>query len=156
MKMITVLKTFIELNKIELYATALVTANLLNIYSSFEKIKSENLRSYYDILYESNTVSNVNLVEIFCSNLLETSKTFTCESWKYAHSNFSAHPQVLIIENKNTVLNFCYIWCYKIFNQEVSTEELIGRVTKAATIDMEEDELIDIPIKCLSRNGQSK
>lgn len=58
------------------------------------------------------------------------------------------YPQVLIIENKNTVLNFVTYGVNKIFNEvEVSTEELIGRVTKAATIDMKEDELIDIPIK---------
>lgn len=147
------LKTFIELNKIELYATALVTANLLNIYSSFEKIKSENLRSYYDILHESNTVSNVNpklrsSVQTYLENIKKTLHVKVGSMYIQISPHSLIYPQVLIIENKNTVLNFVTYGVNKIFNEvEVSTEELIGRVTKAATIDMKEDELIDIPIK---------
>ncbi|KAL6931306.1 hypothetical protein ACO0R3_002769 [Hanseniaspora guilliermondii] len=146
------IKTCVELNTIELYATALVTANLLSIYSSFEKIKSENLRSYYDTLYDSNTVTNVNTklkssIQTYLENIKKTLHIKIGNMYIQISPHSLIYPQVLIIENKNTVLNFVTYGVEKIFNEvEISTEELVGRVAKSATESMSEDRLIGIPI----------
>lgn len=146
------IKMFVELNTIELYGTALVTANLLSIHSSFEKIKSENLRSYYDTLYDSNTVTNVNTklkasIQAYVENIKKTLYIKIGSMYIQVSPHSLSYPQVLIIENKNTVLNFVSYGVEKIFNEvEISTEELVGRVAKSATESMSEDDLIGIPI----------
>lgn len=146
------IKTFVELNTIELYATALVTANLLSIHSSFEKIKSENLRSYYDTLYDSNTVTNVNTklkysIQTYLENIKKTLYVKIGNMYIQISPHSLSYPQVLIIENKNTVLDFASYGVEKVFNEvEISTEELVGRVAKSATESMSEDGLIGIPI----------
>lgn len=142
----------IDLEKIELYATALVTANLLSIYDSLEKIKLENLKSYYDILHDSNTVSNesVNIkpnIKTYLNALSKKVKVKIGDMYVQIAPHTLVYPQVLILENSNTIVNFTNYGYEKIFTEvEISTEKLLGRVTKSSLADLSEDDLKDISI----------
>ncbi|OBA28516.1 hypothetical protein HANVADRAFT_51414, partial [Hanseniaspora valbyensis NRRL Y-1626] len=146
------LSVTIDLEKIELYATALVTANLLSIYDSLEKIKLENLKSYYDILHDSNTVSNesVNIkpnIKTYLNALSKKVKVKIGDMYVQVAPHTLVYPQVLILENSNTIVNFTNYGYEKIFTEvEISTEKLLGRVTKSSLADLSEDDLKDISI----------
>lgn len=146
------LTIFIDLAKIEFYATALVTANLLSIFDSLEKIKSDNLKSYYDILHDSNTVTNEssnikNVIQSYLNALNKNLKIKIGDMYVQISPHSLVYPQVLILENKNTIVDFSNYGYEKIFSEvEISTEKLLGRVTKSALLHLSEDDLREISI----------
>ncbi|XBW36227.1 hypothetical protein QEN19_001808 [Hanseniaspora menglaensis] len=146
------LTTFIDMEKIEIYATALVTANLLSIYDAVEKIKLENLKSYYDILHDSNTVTNkrpkINQnLQIYLNALNKNVKLKIGDMYVQISPHSLVYPQVLILENKNTLIEFTEHGSEKVFTDiDIATEKLLGRVTKSALINFSEDDLKDMLI----------